>query len=198
MELTNQVILHISDLHFSVKTDMQSIANRKLLFDGLIDRLKDIEPEWHPTLVCVTGDITDKGQKEGFAEAGEWLKKLSKELNIDISRFFLTLGNHDCVRDQQICPKLIPSTSKDADSLLKFDIPPYLQDRFSGFSEFCNNFGIKPYKFGENNSYLIGSRDIDGIQFISCNTSWFSWEQNEQGKLWLGLEILRFLEITSN
>lgn len=194
MELINQVILHISDLHFSVKTDKQGIADRKLLFDGLIKRLKKIEPEWNPTLVCVTGDITDKGQVEGYTEAGEWFNKLSDELNVDISRFLLTPGNHDCIRDQQICPKLIPSTPAEADSLLNCDIPPYLQERFRAFSDFCKEIGIHPFKFGETDSYLIGSRDIAGLQFISCNTSWFSWEQNEQETLWLGLETLRYLE----
>ncbi len=189
-----QVILHISDLHFSAKCNEQDLANRKLLFDGLLYRLKTIENEWRPTLVCVTGDITDKGQPEGFNDAEVWLKQLSLELKIDITKFLLTPGNHDCVRDQQICPKLIPSTSEEADSLLKFSTPPYLQDRFKAFSDFCKNIGIHPYKLGETDSYLIGSREIDGIQFIACNTAWFSWEQNEQGKLWLGLEILRYLE----
>lgn len=194
MGLKNQVILHISDLHFSAKCNEQNLANRKLLFDGLLKRFKTIEDEWRPTLVCVTGDITDKGQPEGFTEAGEWLKQLSLELKIDITRFLLIPGNHDCVRDQQICPKLIPSSSEKADSLLNCNTPPYLQLRFKDFSDFCKNIGIPPYKLGETDSYLIGSRDVDGIQFIACNTAWFSWEQNEQGKLWLGFEILRYLE----
>lgn len=194
MKSKNQVILHISDLHFSAKCNSLDLANRKLLLDGLLTRLKTIENEWHPTIVCITGDITDKGQLEGFVDATEWLKQLSHELKIDIDRFLLTPGNHDCVRDQQICPKLIPSTSEEADSLLNNDIPPYLKSRFNIFSNFCEDIGIIPYKIGESDSYLIGSRDVDGIQFISCNTSWFSWEQNEKGKLWLGLEILRYLE----
>jgi len=194
MKSKNQVILHISDLHFSAKCSDRDLANRKLLFDGLLKRLNTIEDEWRPTIVCITGDITDKGQSEGFDDAKEWLKQLSLELKIDIDRFLLTPGNHDCVRDQQICPKLIPNTPEEADSLLNSDIPLYLQSRFKKFSNFCKNIGILPYKIGERDSYLIGSRDVDGIQFISCNTAWFSWEQNEKGKLWLGLEILRYLE----
>ena len=194
MRSKNQVILHLSDLHFSTKCNERDLANRKLLFDGLLKRLKTIEKEWRPTLVCVTGDITDRGRPEGFTEAEEWFKQLSLELDIDITRFLLTPGNHDCVRDQQICSNLIPGTSEEADSLLNSNTPPYLQARFKDFSNFCKNIGILPYKIGENDSYLIGSRDIDGIQFISCNTAWFSWEQNEKGKLWLGLEILRYLE----
>jgi hypothetical protein len=190
----HQVILHLSDLHFSAKCNEQELANRKLLFDGLLNRLKTIEDEWHPTIVCVTGDITDKGQSEGFTEAGEWLKQLSHELHIDIDRFLLVPGNHDCVRDRQICPDLIPDTSEKADTLLKYEIPSYLQMRFKDFSDFCKNIGIQPYKLGETESYLIGSREINGIQFIACNTAWFSWKQNEHGKLWLGLEILRYLE----
>jgi hypothetical protein len=194
MKIEKQVILHISDLHFSAKCDEQVKANRDLLFNGLLNILGTIESEWHPTLVCITGDITDKGQPEGYTEAGQWLKKLSCDLNIDVSKFLLTPGNHDCVRDQQICPNLIPTTSEDADSLLDCNTPQYLQERFKSFSDFCENFGITPYKLGETDSYLSGSRDVDGIQFVACNTAWFSWEQKEKGKLWLGLEILRYLE----
>lgn len=188
------VILHISDLHFSATCDAQAQANRNLLFDGLLTRLKTIEDDWRPTLVCITGDITDKGQSKGFDDAAEWLKNLSKELNIDFGRFFLSPGNHDCVRDKQICSPLIPNTTNDADSLLNCSTPSYLLARFKDFSNFSKALGIPPYKLGDNDSYLVGSREIDGIQFIACNTAWFSWEQNEQGNLWLGLEILRSLE----
>ena len=84
MESKSQVILHISDLHFSAKCNDQELANRKLLFDGLLKRLKAIEDEWRPTIVCVTGDITDKGQSEGFTDAKEWLKQLSLELRGEV------------------------------------------------------------------------------------------------------------------
>jgi hypothetical protein len=188
------IILHISDLHFSAKCDEQAQANRKLLLDGLVKRLKGIEVDWRPTLVCITGDITDKGQATGYNDAADWLKELSKELAIDISRFLLVPGNHDCVRDQQVCPKLIPVNPEEADSLLCCNTPPYLQKRFEAFSSFCKTLGIPPYKLGDSDSYLVGCREINGIQFVACNTSWFSWEQNEQSNLWLGLEILHFLE----
>lgn len=188
------VILHISDLHFSATCDEQAQANRDLIFDGLLTRLKAIEADWRPTLVCITGDITDQGQPKGFDDAAEWLKTLSKELNIKFERFLLSPGNHDCIRDQQVCPKLIPNTYTESDSLLHCNVPQYLQARFKVFSDFCTSLGIPPYKLGDTDSHLVGSKEIDGIQFIACNTAWFSWEQNEQGKLWLGLEILRFLE----
>lgn len=188
------VILHISDLHFSATCDKQAQANRDLLFDGLLTRLKSIEVDWRPTLVCVTGDITDKGNPKGFNDAADWLKRLANELKIDIERFFLSPGNHDCVRDKQICPPLVPSTPEEADALLNCDTPQYLQARFNGFSDFCKTLGIPPYKLGDKESYLVGGREIDSIQFIACNTSWFSWDQNEQSRLWLGLDILRYLE----
>jgi len=93
------VILHISDLHFSATCDDQAQANRDLLFDGLLTKLKSIEVDWRPTLVCITGDITDKGQSKGFDDAAKWLKTLSQELNVDIESFLIAPGNHDCVRD---------------------------------------------------------------------------------------------------
>ncbi len=192
--MNRQVILHISDLHFSSKGDEQGRANRELLLRGLLSQLNSIETEWHPTLVCITGDITLKGQVEGYNEAIIWLKELAETLTLNFDRFFLCPGNHDCVRDIDICPPLVPNTPQEADKILTYKIPHYLEERFKYFSNFCSSLNIPPYKIGDQDSYLVGYREMDGIKIIACNTAWFSFEQDEHSKLWLGLEILRYLE----
>jgi len=71
-------------------------------------------------------------------------------------------------------------------------IPSYMQDRFKDYIDFCKNLKIIPYKIGKADSYLMGNREIDGIQFVACNTAWFSFE--DESKLWIGLNILEYLE----
>lgn len=192
--IENQIILHISDLHFSTKFDEATKASRNLLLKSLIDELSSIDTNWHPTLVCITGDIIDKADFNGFEVAAEWLKCLSKALKIPFDNFIICPGNHDCVRDVQICPPMCPETKEEADKILTIPIPDYLKNRFKSYSSFCKKLGIIPYEIGDKKSYLIGSREISGIQFVVCNTAWFSFEENEDSKLWLGLNLLKLLE----
>lgn len=115
-------------------------------------------------------------------------------MDIPFNNFLVCPGNHDCVRDVQICPPIFPETKEKADSILTIPIPDYLKNRFNSYSLFCEKLGIPPYEIGDKTSYLIGSREINGIQFVACNTAWLSFEQDENSKLWLGLNFLKFLE----
>lgn len=190
----SKTILHLSDLHFSTKYDEPTQSNRELLLQGLLDKISSIESDWQPNIVCLSGDIVDKADADGFKLASVWLKKLSAILQISFDKFIVCPGNHDGVRDVQICAPFVPKNADEADKILIPQIPDYLKNRFIDYSVFCKELGIPSYKIGEYDSYLIGSREIDGIQFIVCNTAWFSFEKEEESKLWLGLNLLKYLE----
>lgn len=189
-----QTILHLSDLHFSTKYDEQTQTNRNLVLQGLLNVLSNIDKDWRPNLVCITGDIIDKGDVSGFTLAADWLQKLANNLQIGFDQFILCPGNHDGSRDVKICPPIVPNTADEADKILNIEIPNYLNNRFIDYSNFCKKLCIHPYSIGKYESYLIGNREINGIQFIVCNTAWFSFEQDETSKLWLGLNLLKYLE----
>ena len=52
------VILHISDLHFS--SNEKKKREKENIMNSLIDVLKQLETEWKPNIICVSGDIVDR------------------------------------------------------------------------------------------------------------------------------------------
>ncbi len=57
-----QVILHLSDLHFGAEWGNASeIDNRKLCLSNLLGFLKDQPSEWQPNIICISGDIGYSG-----------------------------------------------------------------------------------------------------------------------------------------
>ncbi|WP_430735340.1 metallophosphoesterase [Halodesulfovibrio aestuarii] len=189
-----QVILHLSDLHFSPYIDSTEHSKKELVLERLIESIVTVEDDWKPSIVCITGDITDKGSKEGYALADEWLREVSQRLGVGLDRFCLCPGNHDGIRDVAICPPQSPLNSEQADAQLIFPIPAYLDARFKYYKEFCKNLGVPAYHYKGEESYLIGSREIDGISFVGCNTSWFAFNAEEKQTLWLGLNYLQEME----
>jgi len=107
-----EIILHLSDLHFSSKYRDPTQASQKLLMENLISSIYAIESQWRPNIICVSGDIVDKSDVAGFDPALEWFQQLSKRLGISIDRFLLCPGNHDGVRDIQINPLIVPSSNE--------------------------------------------------------------------------------------
>jgi hypothetical protein len=49
-------------------------------------------------------------------------------------------------------------------------------------------------KIGDDESYLVGERVLDGYRFVSLNSAWFAKDDDDEKKLWLGLPHLRVLE----
>ncbi|WP_144412134.1 metallophosphoesterase [Paenibacillus riograndensis] len=77
-----QVILHLSDLHFgSERGNVSKIAKRALCLNNLLECIKERPPEWQPTLICISGDIGYSGSAEDYVEASDWLSRLL-EVNI--------------------------------------------------------------------------------------------------------------------
>lgn len=55
--MSDTVILHISDLHFS--SNEKKKREKENIMNSLIDVLKQLETEWKPNVICVSGDIVD-------------------------------------------------------------------------------------------------------------------------------------------
>lgn len=56
--MSDTVILHISDLHFS--SNEKKKREKENIMNSLIDVLKQLETEWKPNVICVSGDIVDR------------------------------------------------------------------------------------------------------------------------------------------
>lgn len=198
---THPVILHISDLHFGWEKSEQSISNRHQVLgnQGLLRELQRLEPEWMPDYVCVTGDIGGRGEASDYVIAQDWLQDLLKTLGLSVESLVVCPGNHDSCRDIAI-RYTRPLDGEKCDQVLRYPVLPdaqYLTMPFREFSTFCSNFRIRPVRIGDWDNYLVGTRnssDHFNVQFICLNSAWFSMGSDDERNLWLGLELIKFLE----
>ena len=110
------VILHVSDPRFGPNHLFNGKVGRgtggmdgggtradgevSTLFAGLADDLDKIgkSENLHPDLIVVTGDLTESGSTEEFAEAMDFLTRLAAELDLSRRRVVIVPGDHDVNR----------------------------------------------------------------------------------------------------
>lgn len=192
--MSNTIILHISDLHFSSNEEKKREKDK--IMNSLIDVLQQMEEEWKPNVVCVSGDIVDRYDVSAYPLAREWFVKLAQILNISMDNFILTPGNHDCSRDIKKYPRLDSNDESLVNEFLNYDIPAYLSARFEAYESFCRDLKILPYIWRSGDNYLVGYRVINNVIYLGCNTEWFAY--SDETKLRLGRKIVEELQQVSS
>ena len=194
------VILHLSDLHFGYKDDVQSAAIRTKALSQLTTVVKNLDQDWKPTIVCVTGDIAMQATSTDYSLAKAWVSELLDELGLTSESLVVCPGNHDVQRNVS-SGYLGPKNNVEADRLLGVEHFEKHRVMFDEFEKFCSLLSIPMYSVKEiNESYLTGVRDVRGIRFVCLNSAWFSQRQIVSGEyddtnmLWLGLGLLEYLE----
>lgn len=178
---TNQVILHLSDLHFSSEPSRQE--EKEYIMDSLIRQLASLEPQWKPTIVCISGDIVDKCDTKAYPIAEKQLMEISEVLKIPRENFLFTPGNHDCIRTNN---PIVSDANK-----LGTVIDKELRERFKDYEEFCTKFG-SAYIWNHQKDALIGYRIVNDLLFWGCNTEWFACE--DHSKLLLGKGVMNHFQ----
>ena len=194
---TNTIILHLSDLHFGWDRTESQGTDRTLAFNGLLQCLRRLEPEWRPNTLLVTGDIGWKGKQSDYLEFKSWFLQLLEATKLSSESVFLCPGNHDLKRSiAKMNPR--PSTSKEADEVLSSkNVPEHFQKPFENYISFCQEMELLPYKIGDRESYLFGSRTSGKLNIVCINSAWFSKDDEDKGKLWLGLPLIKHLEVNN-
>ena len=173
MVSADAILLHLTDLHFGWDAgDANARALRKVALDKLIDTLRSLDPEWRPTVVCVTGDIGWRGSTQDYKCAHTWLNDMMQAVGIDADALILCPGNHDLERSvaERIPP---PHTSKEADRAIKFPLADANTSPFAKFEQFCkDSLHVPANKIGSSNSYLFGERRIGKVRYIVLNSAW--------------------------
>lgn len=85
-------ILHLTDLHFSIEDDSERVAAQ---WDEMITRARSYHEKYPLNAIAVTGDITNHGREEEYAQAGEYLLKLMQAFRMSRNQLWLCPGNHD-------------------------------------------------------------------------------------------------------
>lgn len=194
--LNTNTLLHLSDLHFGGDWDATEQAKRESVLSGILEMLPDLEPSWQPQFIIISGDIAWRGSSEDFEKAEKWISKLLNVTDLSYQDVFLCPGNHDI--DRKISASYArPTTPDEADEVLRAPVAEHYERAFKEFSDFCSRNNIPKYQFGDHESHLVGVREQYGVRFVSVNSSWFCKDNSDKGKLWVGLEHLRFMEGTS-
>lgn len=177
----NQVILHMSDLHFS--SDPCRQEEKEYIMESLLQQLESLEPQWKPTIVCVSGDIVDKCDTMAYPIAKKQLLQISEALKIPRGNFLFTPGNHDCIRPKE---PIVADPNK-----LGPVIDEELRERFKAYEEFCKEFG-SVYTWNHQEDALIGYRIVNDLLFWNCNTEWFAC--GDYSKLLLGKGVMNHFQ----
>ena len=192
-EQERRVILHISDLHFGSESEQECVY-RDLVLCELTHALDALPPEWKPNIVCITGDVAARGQSSDYVDAGRWLDELCSKLSIKKDAVVICPGNHDVDLSVQL-PSERTMEHKDADQYLAVPLREGYTQRFQAFTDWCKQWGVTPLTFGgADDNYLVGSRSLKRIQFVVLNSAWFSCENDNSGKLWLGRPHIMCME----
>ena len=195
--MPHPVILHLTDLHFGHQSaDNSERVNRQIALDGLLSTIGSLHEDWKPSIICLSGDIAYSGSREDYQLALEWLRRLMDVCRIGPERVIACPGNHDVIRARALQQDR-PSNAITADRILTTDIPPVFSGIFAGYIQFCQDAGIQSMMLDSNQSWLVGAHEmIDGIQFVSLNTSWYCQGGNDDnGNLWVGLPQIRSLVV---
>ena len=181
----------MTDLHFGCEGRIRTrstAANSAL--DGLARAITGlIELAAHN---CgVTGDLAWRGKSPDYDKFGAWFGGCSSDWTSP-GQMLLLPGNHDV--DRSIARTIArPRDAGEADEVLGIPLASQYQNAFGSSSEFSEGFGIPPHKLGADVSHLVGLRRLDGMSFVTMNSSWFCKDKDDQGNLWLGLPILKEL-----
>lgn len=194
-------ILHLSDIHFGVEPKLEdnitstALARRENFLNELINYISEIEDEWKPDIVVLTGDLGWSGIDSDYKQAGEWLDKLLETLKLTRNNLVICPGNHDINRKRAKCYARTNDPAV-ADELLAIENTDEMIRPFEAFNNFCEGFGINNLYIGETkqNQHLYGTCVIKGIRFIVLNSSWFCRDNSDKSKLWLGMPQLEVMK----
>lgn len=188
------VILHLSDLHFGRDKEQHQ---RKLVLELLLKELHDLEPEWKPTHLCITGDVADSGAPREYKKAASWLVEFLENFSISPEFVFICPGNHDV--NWKVAKKYkIPNSIEKVDAILSIPLPTYIKRGFNNYCNFVKSVKIPPYlykKVPSKESYLFGVRETSSnLRFVCCNSCFYSWDESSKGRLLLGYKLLDYMQ----
>jgi len=132
--------LHFGDIHFG----NNSRDDFSIPLVNFLEHLKDL-----PDLVFITGDIADKGKKEEFRKASDFLDKLIK-MGFKKEQFFVIPGNHDvewhtCNSTDRLTSEMIKNMTEE--KLDAFYAP------FENYDDWVSDYFSKDFIFNRKHKY---------------------------------------------
>lgn len=195
-------ILHLTDFHLDNRTlkDWNNFYK-----EALFNKLNELNADNPIDFIVFTGDLLDKGGKDfkgaekGFVEfKNHIILPILGLLNLDISRFVITAGNHDIVRaaDSRIDENGLKTSLTTSQEVIDFmddaeksnsyryieRIKEYKNFEFSLYESITENKLHSLFEFSMRYDNVAGK----SVGISSLNSSWRCYDDNDFQNLLIG------------
>jgi predicted phosphodiesterase len=188
--------VHLSDIHFGQERDGLAIVNddvKNQLIEDCRTALAEIKPH-KVGGVLVTGDIAYSGKKNEYEAAGQWLDRLTSQINCERAQVHIVPGNHDIDRGT------LSESTKDMLEAIAIHgeekLTKYLNDegdrdrlfaRFGDYRIFAEAYDCSL----DNAGGLAGSKTMElapgrTLRFVGVNSALICAANDKEGRLLLG------------
>lgn len=184
-------IMQIGDLHFNNDLEKAKKDIRKNYFEKMYQFLENENIEVPVDYLIVCGDIAYHAKKEEYDMAVIFFQKLLSTLDLDPTHVIVCPGNHDLNREK-MKRRDIPSTADKIEELYSFEELDDLTIPFGEYTNFCKELSFEPAMCSRDGlqSYLLGVRSFDDVQFLILNTAWASKDDEYDGKMFIGSNFI--------
>lgn len=204
-------ILHLSDIHFGRNYPEYGIKDafdkKEKILDELISCIANIEDDYKPEHIVVTGDIAWRGKKKDFDEAFEWFEKLLSATGLQGKDITFCVGNHDVNRSYACSNRdLKDNEIEKIDNIYAYENVHEMEPPIYEYDKFCEKIGMVPFMYPLNGnmeySYSLGYKDVNfpsgnTIRIFAFNTALISCLPNiDDDRMWIGqkqiLELMKY------
>ena len=204
-------ILHLSDIHFGRNYPEYGIKDafdkKEKILDELISCIANIEDDYKPEHIVVTGDIAWRGKKKDFDEAFEWFEKLLSATGLEGKDITFCVGNHDVNRSYACSIRdLKDNEIEKIDNIYAYENVHEMEPPIYEYDKFCEKIGMVPFMYPLNGnmeySYSLGYKDVNfpsgnTIRIFAFNTALISCLPNiDDDRMWIGqkqiLELMKY------
>lgn len=187
--------LHISDLHFDAVDGWE----RSALLTALLRHLEEFTTDHPIDLVCVTGDIANRGRRGEYDQALRFIKKLCDVLRLDpATHLFLVPGNHDIDRGRITRASAAILGALDDETAISetfADEPTMhlLGARLTDFYDFTGRLLGPARAWRPERPWRVDTLDVRGttLALLQLNSAWASGTSDDRGRLLVGEPQLR-------
>ncbi|MCA9708215.1 MAG: metallophosphoesterase [Myxococcales bacterium] len=180
--------LHLSDLH--LRPDRVERYDQDRVLRGLLDYLERDREAFPLDLVFVTGDLAHGGRPEEYALVVDLLERLCTVTGVPVERLFVVPGNHDV--DRNAGQWLLRTLGDDRRAIAFFAEPDgrrQHQQKLVAYEQSMRAL-LGP---GRSLGLEMGADAVELVELrgtrlavASFNSAWFSQDDGDWGKLWLG------------
>jgi len=180
-------IIHLSDLHIVSHTNDYSISLHKM-----IDHIFTVTENISKIIIVFTGDLVEKADFSNSEETiYNFFNDLYSKLGTKIIDIVFTPGNHDKKRGLLMLKTLKNENNEKFWGNFKKNEWAYFANQFDEFLKITHTIRKEIFKLGDTfeGTYGMHITEIDSFKicFLCINSSWLCIDENDEGRLRVGM-----------